>query len=84
MVGALFILFPGTYFKNPIVLSAMLSKLDQSVGAVVKALENKRMLKNSIVIFTSDNGGPAAGFNLNAASNYPLKGVKNTLWEGLE
>ena len=25
--------------------------------------------------FTTDNGGPAAGFNLNAASNWPLKGV---------
>ncbi|XP_048517742.1 arylsulfatase J isoform X1 [Dendroctonus ponderosae] len=62
--------------------AAMLSKLDQSVGAVVKALKNRNMLENSIVIFTSDNGGPAAGFNLNAASNYPLKGVKNTLWEG--
>ncbi|XP_019869288.1 arylsulfatase B isoform X2 [Aethina tumida] len=62
--------------------AAMLSKLDQSVGEVVKALNDKGMLDNSIIIFTTDNGGPAAGFNLNAASNYPLKGVKNTLWEG--
>lgn len=49
---------------------------------MVKALKNKNMLENSIIIFTTDNGGPAAGFNLNAASNYPLRGVKNTLWEG--
>lgn len=40
------------------------------------------MLENSIIIFSTDNGGPAAGFNINAASNYPLRGVKNTLWEG--
>lgn len=60
----------------------MLNKLDQSVGEVVKALNDRGMLDNSIIIFTTDNGGPAAGFNLNAASNYPLKGVKNTLWEG--
>jgi arylsulfatase B len=40
------------------------------------------MLKNSIIVFSTDNGGPAAGFNLNAASNFPLRGVKNTLWEG--
>ena len=26
-------------------------------------------------MFTTDNGGPAAGFNQNAASNWPLKGV---------
>jgi len=60
----------------------MLSKLDQSVGEVVEALRKKNMLRDSIIIFSSDNGGPAAGFNLNAASNWPLRGVKNTLWEG--
>ena len=34
------------------------------------------------VIFTTDNGGPAAGLNNNMACNWPLRGVKNTLWEG--
>jgi len=60
----------------------MLSRLDQSVGHVVEALRNRNMLRDSIIIFSTDNGGPAAGFNLNAASNWPLRGVKNTLWEG--
>lgn len=60
----------------------MLSKLDQSVGQVVEALHKRDMLRDSIIIFSTDNGGPAAGFNLNAASNWPLRGVKNTLWEG--
>lgn len=54
---------------------AMLSKLDTSVGEVMKALQSSGMLKNSIIVFTTDNGGPAAGFNLNAASNWPLRGV---------
>ncbi|XP_018374797.1 PREDICTED: arylsulfatase B [Trachymyrmex cornetzi] len=62
--------------------AGMLSKLDQSVGQVVDALRKRDMLRDSIIIFSSDNGGPAAGFNLNAASNWPLRGVKNTLWEG--
>ncbi|KAL1505460.1 hypothetical protein ABEB36_005028 [Hypothenemus hampei] len=62
--------------------AAMLSKLDESVGQVVKALGDKGMLENSIIVFSTDNGGAAAGFNLNAASNYPLRGVKNTYWEG--
>ncbi|XP_046736240.1 arylsulfatase B isoform X1 [Diprion similis] len=62
--------------------AAMLSKLDDSVGAVVEALRQRGMLHNSIIVFSTDNGGPAAGFNLNAASNWPLRGVKNTLWEG--
>ncbi|GAB0094801.1 arylsulfatase I [Sergentomyia squamirostris] len=62
--------------------AAMMSSLDDSVGAVVKALSARGMLENSIIIFSTDNGGPAEGFNLNAASNWPLRGVKNTLWEG--
>lgn len=60
----------------------MLTKLDESVGKVVRALAKAKMLENSVIIFSTDNGGPAAGFNLNAASNWPLRGVKNTLWEG--
>nr|CAG4641492.1 EOG090X01V1 [Eurycercus lamellatus] len=60
----------------------MVYELDQSVGRLVKALSDKNMLENSIIVFSSDNGGPAAGFNSNAASNWPLKGVKNTPWEG--
>lgn len=59
-----------------------LHKLDESVGMVVEALSERKMLENTIIVFSSDNGGPAAGFNLNAASNWPLRGVKNTLWEG--
>lgn len=60
----------------------MVSELDDSVGRVVAALKNRKMLENSIIVFTTDNGGPADGFNLNAASNWPLRGTKNTLWEG--
>ncbi|KAH8375397.1 hypothetical protein KR200_005104 [Drosophila serrata] len=62
--------------------AAMVSKMDESVGLIVDQLRKSNMLENSIIIFSSDNGGPAQGFNLNFASNYPLKGVKNTLWEG--
>nr|UNO37543.1 sulf1 [Psylliodes attenuatus] len=62
--------------------AAILSKLDQSVGAITAALGEKGLLSNSLIVFTTDNGGPAEGFNLNAASNFPLRGVKNTLWEG--
>uniref|UniRef100_A0A161M804 Arylsulfatase b n=1 Tax=Triatoma infestans TaxID=30076 RepID=A0A161M804_TRIIF len=62
--------------------AGMLSRLDNSVGEIVKALHNRGILHNTIIVFTTDNGGPAAGFNLNAASNWPFRGVKNTLWEG--
>ncbi|XP_044748202.1 arylsulfatase B [Coccinella septempunctata] len=62
--------------------AGMMSKLDESVGDVISALQEKKILNNSIIIFTTDNGGAAAGFNENAASNFPLRGVKSTLWEG--
>lgn len=61
---------------------AIMWHMDQSIGAMVAALSKRGMLENSIIIFSADNGGAADGFNLNAASNWPLRGVKNTLLEG--
>lgn len=55
--------------------AGVLHKLDESVGKVVQALQDAAILQDSIVVFTTDNGGPAAGFNINAASNWPLRGV---------
>ena len=40
------------------------------------------MLENSVIIFTTDNGGPANGFHRNWANNYPLRGLKFSLYEG--
>ena len=40
------------------------------------------MYENSIIVFSTDNGGPADGVNGNAACNYPLRGTKYSLWEG--
>jgi membrane-anchored protein YejM (alkaline phosphatase superfamily) len=55
--------------------TGVLHKLDESVGKVVQALQDAGILQDSILVFTTDNGGPAAGFNINAASNWPLRGV---------
>ncbi|EEB19395.1 arylsulfatase B precursor, putative [Pediculus humanus corporis] len=68
--------------KNRRLFAGMLSKLDESVGKVVEALADSNMINNCVILFSTDNGGPAGGFNLNAASNWPLRGVKDTLWEG--
>ncbi|XP_016920207.1 arylsulfatase B [Apis cerana] len=74
--------FTNIFNYNRRRFAGMLSKLDESVGLVVEALRKKKMLENSVIVFSTDNGGPPAGFNLNAASNWPLRGTKNTLWEG--
>ena len=55
--------------------AGMLYKLDESVGKVVEALSAKKILQDCIIVFTTDNGGPAAGFDINHASNWPLRGV---------
>lgn len=53
----------------------MVSLLDKSVGKVVTALREKRMLQNSIILFMSDNGAQTQGVHANHGSNYPLRGV---------
>ena len=53
--------------------TAMVSELDKAVGAVHDALKVTGMLDNSIIVFSTDNGGPANGFDYNAANNFPLR-----------
>lgn len=60
----------------------MVSKVDDSMGKIVDALGNKNMLQNTIIVFISDNGAPTIGETQNWGSNYPLRGLKNTLFEG--
>ena len=55
------------------VTSAMLTELDESLGRVVKALHERQMLNNSIVVFSTDNGGAAANFQKGAGCNQPLR-----------
>lgn len=74
--------FPYIKNKNRRIFAGMVSALDDSVKTILDALKSKNMLKNSIIVFSTDNGGAAAGFNDNAASNWPLRGVKCSLWEG--
>ncbi|XP_018331773.1 arylsulfatase B isoform X2 [Agrilus planipennis] len=64
------------------IYAAMVSLLDQSIGKVVTALREKHMLENSIILFMSDNGAQPEGIHANHGSNYPLRGVKNSPWEG--
>jgi arylsulfatase B len=64
---------------NRRVFAAMLTELDHSVGILVQALADRSMLENSIIIFTTDNGGCAGGYEDSAASNWPLRGVKNSV-----
>ena len=48
--------------------AGMLAKLDESVGVVVRALAETGMLNETVLVCTTDNGGPADGFDFNKAS----------------
>ncbi|XP_037582232.1 arylsulfatase B [Dermacentor silvarum] len=71
---------------NRTVLAGAYEVMDRSIGEVLAALQSRGMLADSLVVFTSDNGGgplasPAVEY-ANAGSNWPLRGVKQEVWEG--
>ena len=65
---------------NPI-YGGLVETMDDAVGVVLEALKTNGVADNTIVVFTSDNGGVASGDNY-ATSNLPLRGGKGYQWEG--
>ena len=59
------------------VQAAAATVLDSSVKNVTSALKSVGVWANTVIIFTTDNGGP-----LDHSYNYPLRGGKHTYWEG--
>ncbi|XP_065294684.1 arylsulfatase B-like [Dermacentor albipictus] len=74
--------FPYIGEENRTIYAAMVDTLDQSVGQVVKALNDAHMLENTVIVFSSDNGGGPYGPFESRGFNWPLRGAKGTLWEG--
>jgi arylsulfatase A-like enzyme len=56
--------------------AAMVEQLDRGVGEILNALERKGLTRNTIVIFTNDNGGEWL------SDNGPFFNRKWTTWEG--
>jgi arylsulfatase A-like enzyme len=63
-------------------VAAMMAFVDDAVGNVTAAVTAAGLDDNTIVVLVSDNGGPTNGDEGTASSNFPLRGGKNTLWEG--
>ena len=62
------------------VYAAMIRSLDRGVGRVLEALARNGLEENTLVLFTSDNGG--AGYIGLPEVNHPFRGWKITLFEG--
>ena len=56
---------------------ATISALDAGVGKIVASLKRAGLWENSVLLFSTDNGGPVP-----ASSNLPLRGTKESLYEG--
>lgn len=58
--------------------AAMVSCVDDQIGRIAAALEKKGMTQNTLICFSSDNGGPLGS----GATNGELRAGKGTLYEG--
>jgi arylsulfatase A-like enzyme len=71
---------PYAHLKEPRrTYAGMLAAMDEGIGQIMAALDEKGLRKNTLVIFSSDNGGPAPG---RVTDNGPLRAGKGTLYEG--
>jgi arylsulfatase A len=65
-------------------VKAMVESVDQSLGKIMATLKDLKLDKNTLVVFTSDNGG-YIHYNhefLNISSNGKLRGQKAEVYEG--
>jgi arylsulfatase A-like enzyme len=64
--------------------AAMVESLDESVGRIRKKLDELKLADNTIIVFSSDNGGLCTneGPNTPATINAPLREGKGYLYEG--
>jgi arylsulfatase A-like enzyme len=69
-----------TVQDNPI-YAGLIQHMDDAVGIVLRQLEDLGLDENTIIVFTSDNGGVASG-DAYSTSNAPLRGGKGYHWEG--
>jgi N-acetylgalactosamine-6-sulfatase len=60
----------------PDVYIAMIEHMDRCVGRILKALEKRGLARNTVVVFSSDNGGTGS------ARNDPVTRIKGSTFEG--
>lgn len=73
---------PGMHHRNP-GYAAMVRSLDENVGRLLRYLDERGLARNTVVIFTSDNGGYINVWGgQQVTDNHPLRSGKGSLYEG--
>jgi len=67
---------PESPHRNP-VYAGLVESVDDSVGRILRKLDELKLSENTIILFTSDNGGL-----LSSTSNVPLRAGKGSAYEG--
>lgn len=71
-------------FQRSAIMASMVKTIDDNVGKVMEALEAQGLAENTLIIFTSDNGGNM--YNRpegeNPTNNHPLRAGKGNNYEG--
>lgn len=63
------------------IYAGMMAALDDAVGLVLDAIDEAGVRENTVIVFTSDNGGVSSGDGF-ATSCLPMRGGKGRQWEG--
>ena len=71
--------FPRVEDENKRVYYAMISAMDDAVGAITGKIKEEGLEENTLIFFLSDNGGATY---TRATTNHPLKGGKMSDFEG--
>lgn len=72
---------PYKLYQDHPVYAGLVEQMDDAVGIVLDQLEASGLLDNTIIVFTSDNGGVVSGDGY-ATNLAPLRGGKGYQWEG--
>mmetsp|Transcript_92672 Transcript_92672/g.299773 ORF Transcript_92672/g.299773 Transcript_92672/m.299773 type:complete len:463 (+) Transcript_92672:374-1762(+) len=72
------------------IYAGMLSALDEGVANLTRALDARGMLEDTLIAFTTDNGGPVTDEQCargkcnkgQGSNNWPRRGGKHSMWEG--
>ena len=89
--------YDDTYMMNPSrkLFAASVTHMDAGIGKILEALDHKGIRQNTLIIFTSDNGGQRSWHSKTEyrgkyadkphrvlGNNFPLRGWKGDLYEG--